>query len=35
MLQKWRENKTRCPEKVRDLWHHCLHSGKNLGDEST
>lgn len=34
MLQKWREDNIRCPEKVRDLWKHCLNSGKHLGDES-
>lgn len=33
MLQKWRENNTRCPEKVRDLWYHGLDKCDSIGDE--
>lgn len=33
ILQKWREENARCPEKVRDLWIHCLSKCKSLGDE--
>ncbi|XP_074593201.1 ER membrane protein complex subunit 2-like [Brevipalpus obovatus] len=33
MLQKWRENNTRCPEKVRDLWYHGLNKCDSIGDE--
>lgn len=33
ILQKWREENARCPEKVRDLWVNCLSKCKSLGDE--